>query len=298
MDPANKDIFCVFDFLDIEARCIPKFEDEVIASNLYYVSLPHSLGIMSGVTDENRRKEMCNLNEWLQSIIPEVSNVHVLNFDRIKKHIIDCQGLKSCDAYFYDSDSGKCFLIEFKASTKEELIKKKMLDLKTDNDDAIVRKVAHSKTIMEKVCFNREGITEDLVARTHVIVVYNGKNTEASSTSVRNLLPGKKKCVDKGKQSRASFQTGGYKKEVAQATKRFADYVQKNLGYCAATKKEFPGSAYPDESPRGATFMTVGDFSKAVTTLFVDWDWGDYLPYFAGVASVVKKVDEKVLEPV
>lgn len=298
MDPANKDRLCIFDCLESEAHSTPRQKDEVIASNLYYVSLPYSLGILSGVTDEDRKKKMCDLNDWLQSIISDAYNVYVLNFDKIKEYISDCRELKSFDAYFYNSNSGKCFLIEFKATTKEDLIKNKMLDLRTDNADALVRKVAHSKTILERVCFNRDGTPEELVSRTHVVIVYAGKNTEASSTAVHSLLPQKKKCVNTGKQKQASFQKGTSKKEINQPTKRFADYVQQKIGFGAVTKKEFPGSAYPDENPRCASFMTVQDFSKAVTALFSDWDWGDYRPYFTAATADPSGTAEKVLEPV
>lgn len=296
MDPANKDILRIFDFLEVEAHCLPKQADEVIASNLYYVSFPHSLGIISGVGDEDQIAEMREQNNWLQSVIPEAPNVRVINFDRIKEYILDLQQLKSCDAYFYKSDSGKCFLIEFKATTKEKLLK--MLNLKTDNADALIKKVAHSKTILEKVCFNTAGTPDDLVARTHVVIVYDGKNTEASSLAVRDLLPQKKRCASSGKQSRASFQGKSSRKEIDQPTKRFADYIQQKLGFCSVTKKEFPGSAYPDDNPRYASFMTARDFSKAVYALFVDWDWGDYCPYFNAATTASTENTEKVLEPV
>lgn len=296
MDPANKGILRTFDFLEEEAYCPPKHADEVIASNLYYVSFPHSLGIISGVGDENQILEMYKQNNWLQSVIPEAADVRVINFDRIKEYILDLKQLKSCDAYFYKSDSGKCFLIEFKATTKEKLLK--MLDLKTDDADALIKKVAHSKTILEKVCFNAAGTPEDLVARTHVVIVYDGKNTEASPLVVRDLLPQKKKHESGGKQKRASFQGKLSRKEIDQPTKRFADYIQQKLGFCSVTKKEFPGSAYPDDSPRYASFMTVRDFSKAVYALFVDWDWGDYFPYFNAATTTSTENAEKVLEPV
>lgn len=296
MDPANKDVLRIFDFLEVEAHCSPIQEDEVIASNLYYVSFPNSLGMISGAPDQSQRDEMHKQNNWLQSVIPEASAVHVINFDRVKGYISDYQQLKSCDAYFYKSDPGKCFLIEFKATTKEKLLK--MLDLKTDSADALIKKVAHSKTILEKVCFNAAGTPDDLVARTHVVIVYDGKNTEASTLAVRDLLPQKKRRTSSGKQMRASFQEKTSRKEIDQPTKRFADYVQQKLGFCSVTKKEFPGSAYPDDSPRYASFMTARDFSKAVYALFVDWDWGDYLPYFTAATAASTETAEKVMEPV
>lgn len=296
MDPANKDILRIFDFLEAEAHCQPKQADEIIASNLYYVSFPHSLGILSGVGDEDQIVEMHKQNNWLQSVIPEAPNVYVINFDRIKEYMPDFRQLKSCDAYFYKSYSGKCFLIEFKATTKEKLLK--MLDLKTDNADALIKKVAHSKTILEKVCFNATGTPDDLVARTHVVIVYDGKNTEASPLAVRDILPQKKRCASSGKQTRASIQGKSSRKEIDQPTKRFADYLQKKLGFCSVAKKEFPGFAYPDDSPRYATFMTARDFSKAVYALFMGWDWGDFLPYFTAATAAPTETAEKVLEPV
>ena len=298
MDPAKNEVLSIFDFLDTEARAKPDQEDDIIASNLYYVSLPYSLGILSGVTNQNRKQEMCELNEWLRAIIPDADKVFVLNFDKIKAYIPDYRELKSFDAFFYHIDSGKCFLIEFKASTKEELLRKKMLDLKTDSADAHIKKVAHSKTILEKVCFNRKGILEDLVARTHIVIVYDGKNTEASSIAVRSLLPQKKKCVNNGKQSRASFQGSSSLKEIGQPTKRFADCVKQKFCFCSVSKKELPGSAYPDESPRSASFMTVRDFSKAVSTLFSEWEWGEYIPYFTGTITSETESDEKIPDPV
>lgn len=296
MAPENKDILCIFNFLEAEAHCAPSQQDEVIASNLYYVSFPHSLGMISGVPDESKREEMHKQNNWLQSVIPEAPNVHVINFDRIKEYIPDYRQLKSCDAYFYKADAGKCFLIEFKATAKEKLLK--MLDLKTDDADALIKKVAHSKTILEKVCFNADGTLDDLVARTHVVIVYDGKNTEASPLVVRDLLPQKKRCASCGKQKRASLQGKPSRKEIDQPTKRFADYIQQKLGFCSVTKKEFPGSAYPDDSPRYASFITARDFSKAVYALFVDWDWGDYLSYFTAATAASTETAEKVMEPV
>lgn len=298
MDPANKDKLLIFDFLELEARCTQRQKDDVIASNLYYVSFPHSLGILSGVTDEAKRSKMQKENNWLQSIIPEAQNIYVLNFDKIKEYIPDCKDLKSCDAYFYKSNAGTCFLIEFKATTKEELLKKKMLDLNTDNADALIKKVAHSKTLLEKVCFSREKIPEDLIAKTHVVIVYDGKNTEASSIALPSLLPQKKKCVSKGRQNQASSQRRSSRKEISQSTKRFADYVHQKFGFCSVTKKEFPGAAYPDDSARYVTFMTVLDFSKAVNALFSEWDWGEYVPYFTGLASPATETVDEVLEPV
>lgn len=296
MVPASKVSLNLFDCLDSESRHLPQQKDEVIASNLYFVSLPYSLGLLSGVTDENQRKEMCRKNNWLHSVVPEAQDIPVLNVDKIKEYIPEYKMLQSCDAFFYSPAPGKCFLLEFKAIEKEKLLK--MLDLNTDDKDAIIKKVTHSKTILEAVHFNREEIPDDIVPRTHVVIVYDGKNTEASSGRVRDLLPQKKKCVTSGKQRRASFQGRSSRKEIEQPTKRFAEYIRQKLGFCAVTKKELPGFAYPDDNPRCATFMTVQDFAKAVDSLFAAWDWGDYFQYFTYSVPAGIDVAEKTLDPV
>lgn len=293
MVPANRDNPNLFDFLDSEVGYEPRQKDEVIASNLYYVSFPNALAFVAGTTDESKIKEMREQNNWLQSVIPEAQTVAVLNFDRIKEYLPDHQGLKSCDAFFYESDCAKkCFLIEFKATSKEKLLK--LLDVDTDNRDAIIKKVTHSKVILQKVCFTQGEADDDVVSRTHIVVVYDGKNTIATPTVTRNLLPRKTKCTDGGRQQRASIQRATSKKEIDQPTKRFADYVQKKVGFCSVTKKELPGAAFPDDNPRFATFMTATDFAKAVDFLFKTWDWGDYTPYFSAAVGST----EKTLDPV
>lgn len=286
------DRLCIFDFLESEAHCTPKQKDEVIASNLYLVSFPNSLGIVEGTVDTEQRNKMLRENDWLKLVIPDSEEIFVLDFDIIKDHIDDYRGLKSCDAFFYEPNPAKCFLIEFKATTKDNLIK--MLDLRTDSNEALIKKVAHSKTILERVCFDREQTCENLVSRTHIVIVYDGKNTAPSSLAVRSLLPQKKRCTSNGKQKQASFQGRQSKKEIDQPTKRFADYVQQNLGFCSVTKKEFPGSANPDNNPRFTTFMTAHDYSKAVNSLFRNWNWGDYLPYFTRSLPDLSAPAEKV----
>lgn len=289
----NRDNPNLFDFLEAEVGCEPRQKDEIIASNLYYVSLPNSLAIVAGTADELKAKEMNKQNEWLQLAIPDAKTVPVLNFDRIKEYLSECQGLKSCDAFFYESDPAKkCFLIEFKATSKDRLLK--LLDIDTDNSDAIIKKVTHSKVVLRKVGFTREKTDDDIVSRTHVVVVYDGKNTTATSMVVRNLLPQKRKCIGKGKQQRATQQSGTSKKEINQPTKRFADYVEKKVGFCAITKKEFPGSAFPDDNPRFATFMTTIDFARAVDALLKTWDWGEYTPYFSATVGLTESTLEFV----
>ena len=111
-------------------------------------------------------------------------------------------------------------------------------------------------------------------------------------------MPNKKKCVNNGKQSRASFQGYSSTKEIGQPSKRFADYVKQKFGFCSVSKKELPGSAYPDESPRSTSFMTVRDFSKAVSALFSEWDWGEYVPYFSGTIASETDSGKKIPDPV
>lgn len=294
MVPANRENPNLFEFLDVEAKSETRYEDEAIASNLYYVSLPYSLAIMAGVENEITKSNMSKQNDWLLSVIPEAKTIYTLNFDRIKAYIPDCEKLKSCDSFYYAHDCKKqCFLIEFKATTKDKLLK--LLALDTDDQDAIIKKVTHSKTILNGFQFNREEASDKIVARTHIVVVYDGKNNVASSSQIRSALPRKTRRTDGGKQQRASRQNIS-KKEIDQPTKRFAEHVQRKLGFCSVTKKEFPGAAFPDENPRFTTFMTATDFSKAVDVLFKDWNWGDYASYFTKDSAV--DTSGKTLEPV
>ena len=247
--------------------------DEHIFSTLYYVSFSRSLRSLEGISDASLRSKYQAQNNWLKEKIPESEYVHIVNLDKLKDKVEACKDLQSCDGFFFTGEfSQPCFLIEFKKVNLDELLC--FLEIRGNNPDQIINKVRHTIELFRNVSFSAENEMENLIRRTHVMVVYDGKNNVASFGSVLRGQPGKTPVManEKGRQTRASRQVYGKRTEISGPSAHFARKVQE-LNFRGVKKSEVPGLAYPDDETRFASIMSVSDFAKVTRSRFVTWDW-------------------------
>ena len=72
---------------------------------------------------------------------------------------------------------------------KRELLK--FIKVKDSGDEQIAKKARDSEYVLSSIDFSDAKTEENVAERTHLIIVYNGKNTTASSIAVSNQVPKK-----------------------------------------------------------------------------------------------------------
>lgn len=259
--------------------------DEKIASNIYYCSLSTALRAIDNYSVAEREKRNKN-NQWLLNETADIKNVPVLSFDNIIRKLNN--GMKSCDAFFYCftfEEGDRHFLVEFKNDSKSAASKL----LKSSDDDCIYEKVNDSvKAILNELEFGGNQEHADVVAHTHFIYVYSGKNDVPAVSGVSMKLPRKNSVSrdKRGKQNKAA--KADSHKELDQTYATFENKLEK-IGLESCSEKILPGKAIPRVRKRGVgadkvrqfSMFSSSDFAELINSgYFIEWKWGDYSPYF------------------
>lgn len=269
------------------------YPDEVIFSNLYFVSLSHSLRSFSNLP-ENLQKNWLQDNEWLRNESSSIEEIPVIDFDNITKALGN--GKKSCDGLFYNfspQEGEQHFLAELKNTGKREL-----LDLlKSDDNDGLFFKVSDSVySIKNQLEFGGQQENEELIKNMHFFIVYAGKNNVPSRNNIKVPMRAKVDRNSKSKQSRAgriNYEING--KDEKDIYNRFGQKILK-LGLQECYEDTFPGDALPRVSKskkdggkvRAFSIFSATNFAEIVNNGFFDeWNWGKYM---------IEDTEDEVLE--
>ena len=274
----------VLEKLKDETENAPEYEDEGIASNIYYISLSIALRALDGMDEERRKKEEPK-NEWLRSESSKIQEIPVLDMDNIKNTLkID---KKSCDGLFYNyepQEKGQHYLFELK-----NIGKKKLLSLMKSKKDVGILYTVEDSIQMIKYELEFGGAQEkgDLIRNMHFFIVYGGKNdVPAPSGSIK--LPGKKRVEGKQsqqKQNRAGKMNYNTQKQEYDIYTQFGKSISA-LGLKECEEKDFPGDALPHTRKKGKkkvrefSIFSAYDFVEIIEKGFFDnWNWGEYEKY-------------------
>lgn len=263
---------------DIQANF--EYPDEKLISNLYYVSLSHSLKQVNAMNDISTQSEWISQNNWLSDECEQLKSTPIINFDALP-HLCGCDNLSSCDGFFYDYNDKKfSLLVELKNCDRKTLDKY----LSTTSGDSILIKLKHSKNlILSSLEFQGKYSGESLIEHTHVIVVYNGKNTKPVANSKMGYVSKQKVSRGaNGKQNRANSLSFIFNDKDS----KFGIEVKK-LGYVSCCEDNFPVPAKPPVEKlkgvgkvRNFSIFSAQDFKKLVSfNYFQNWDWGNYSKY-------------------
>lgn len=253
-----------------------EFADENLVSSLYCTSLSHPL------REEPNSPDFKTENQWLFRENDDSGSIKVINFDRIPE-MCRCFGVNTCDALFYDFNGNKkSYLIEFKNCSKNVLYKK-YLNIKSD--DCILKKIQDSKNLIcTEINFEGTYNSSELVANTHIMIIYSGKNSMPAKRIPLSGVSRKKSDNNENKRKPANI---NFKKSVDEVTDRIGKEINK-IGFSVCNEDDFPVPGIPDfvkikgkGSIRNYTLFTDTDFRKVIEKeFFVNWDWGDYSEFF------------------
>ena len=265
------------------------YPDEVIFSNLYYVSFSHALRAIEGYIAAGRSDEFVrdcrDANEWIAEKSPKVRDINVINFDGVVALLGN--GSTSCDALFYNfnlTDGEFHFITEFKNTGKLELLRL----LKSDQRDGIYRKVKDSiENIRNNIVFGGNQEADDIICNMHFFIVYNGKNTAATLVMPKALSKAHSSKGENGKQNHATrtAKRVSNRKDENEIYRQFGEKI-KRLNMKPCTEDTFPGNAIPrvrksdkgSERIRYFTIFSAQDFGELIDSTFFDnWKWGPYL---------------------
>lgn len=261
------------------------YPDEKIASNVYYVSLPNTIGSIAGYGDAVKKQKI-DRNDWLKEKSASVQVTPVLDFDLIVKKLENSRC--SCDALFYNTEpegSEQHYLAEFKCADKAAVLKM----MEDPGKDGIYQKVNDSVLMIQRELeFGGADEHEALTARLHFFLVYAGKNNVPDRNPV--TMPGKMKVQKDGhgKQKSAGRMRFDSLKTENEIYERFGKQLEL-LGLASCSEDTFPGDALPraikrikgGERVRCFTMFSASDFAEIVELgYFSNWKWGNYTPYF------------------
>ena len=262
------------ELLEQDSQTEHEFPDEKLVSTLRLTSLSHSL------REEGNSEEFKDQNNWLFSADDPNGSIPTINFD-ILKDLCLSDGLKSCDAFFYDfHGNSKSLLLEFKNCNKSELVSKFL----NGSDDGILLKIRDSKNILTaQIKFDGKYSNDDLVSNTHIIIVYGGKNNVVSKSIVPSAVS-KYKRSERGKPNKPTALS--FNKQKSENNDRFGIKI-KDFGFSQCLKEDFPVPGEPDFRKekssgkiRNYTLFSSFDFKGLIEKgFFNNWDWGEYAAY-------------------
>lgn len=276
----------------LQKQTEPEFEDEKINSNFYLISLPVSLRKLKSMEGSKDYEERLRENEWLKDICPKCTETGAISLDRLKMEI--SPDARSCDGFLYDAGSGvngMSILFEMKNVNRSKMIE----FIASREKDSIWEKVKDSIALLQREIEFSGGLTgEDLLKRTHLLLIYGGK---ADTVSEATLGIGKKQAVkrnDKGRQMRAASLSSGFQKKYTSKKseedifRRFHEKLRKKG--LASCEKGFFG--IPAKDPKwekqngrkllGFTMLSKEDLCQVIEEVgfFEHWNWGNYRTYF------------------
>ena len=262
------------------------YEDEKLASNIYYTSFSTSLRKLAKIysTNTSLADELKKENDWLLGKLCKAQVTPVINFDKLPV-LCNVDGLKSPDALLLNYDDQKLnLLIEFKKCPRSTLINKY---INLANPDSIHLKLFDAKRLLTNILSIQNFSNDEIIEKTHIVIVYDGKNDMISyfphktidkTTSTRNIH---------GKQAKAtklSFLNDTHKNNPEEAFSR----IVRDLGYATCDKYYFPIPGRPDfqnEKPKGRvrhySLFSSQNFIELIEqyNFFENINWGIYRQY-------------------
>lgn len=277
----QKKMINILDEVVKEKSSEPEYPDEVIVSNLYYVSLSFSLRSLAGMREDERKRKQ-EKNGWLENETKKIHDIQTLDFDNITKKLTN--GKTSCDAFFYNFMCGEeeqHFLCELK-----NVDKKTILNLLNDEGkDGVYNKVKDSvQMIKTQLLFGGNQENDKIIQHTHFLVIYSGKNNVPSKSPVKMVGKTKVGRDASQKQCKAARISVDSEKKDLEIYDRFGEKIIKlGLQYCC--EDVFPGDALPrakkilkgGEKVRAFSIFSANDFAKIIDSdFFASWKWGEY----------------------
>lgn len=258
MNSLNKNMENVLELVKNQNVEKLSFPDEAYFSNMTFASNPFCLRALANMREDEREKKQKE-NGW---ICEETDKIRVLLMDQIVDRIDSNR--RSMDAFMYHFHKGDSlnYLIEFKKEDKGALLKK----LDDGSEGSIYEKANDCKLLIcNEIIFGGVAEAEELISKTHIVLVYCGKNNVASFNTPR---------VPRGKDYR--------QKKINTITTQFGEKVG-NLGYAECSEDEFPVPGMikakkekGKEKVRKYSVFSDTDMAEIIHKGFFDnWDWGD-----------------------
>jgi len=290
MDASNNK-FLLSSLLEMDIKNKSADLDEKLSSTIYLTSLCTSLKKLSSIKEkspqESVKKE--NENNWPLGEEKTAMNIPVINFDRLPQ-LCNFDMLKSFDALILDYNKDKLnYIIEFKRCSRDVLIRNY---LKPKSDDNIQNKLKNSQQLISKKLYI-EGTPDFCIKKTHVIIVYHGKNNTISEFNM--TYPCKEEITPKGsnqKQNKASYSYNNRKNSPNSILNLpymdDLDQIIKKLEFAKCNKGYFPIPCAPkyksskhEEKSRSFSIFSSYDFIELLENhkFFQSVDWGIYKKY-------------------
>lgn len=264
------------------------FDDEKLASNLYLTSFSTSQNEIAKIRktnpDEADRRDKDN--DWILGEIRKSKNIPAIKFEKLPS-LCNSERIQSPDALLLDYRE-EClnFLIEFKKCSKQTL---QQHYLNPKDKDYIFSKFSDAKKmITQKLSVSGYDNGDCFISKTHIIIVYSGKNDVLTSFPLSKTSKDSVSKDDKGKQNRASKVTFTDRNIGNPVEERFCNEIDK-LKFAKCKKEDFPIPGEPKfERIKGygkirvCSFFSADDFIKLIEEykFFDKFDYGEYKSYF------------------
>lgn len=272
--------------LNKDALTTYEFEDEKLASTIYYTSFSTSLREIAIRKARGDNVEECEEeNQWILGSEKNAMSINAINFDKLPS-LCNADGLRSVDALIMDLDPCKLhFVIEFKRCSKQTMLEKYIV---SSSDDSILQKLKDTRNLICNL-LSIEGVEANSFLRsTHVIIVYLGKNNTVSDFQAPILGKGSVQKGANGKQNRAS------KIRYKQPMNSNPDLEElgvkiEQLGFAKCRKENFPvpgqpkyHSCKPERKIRNYSLFSSSDFIELIEkyNFFDSVNWGIYNKFF------------------
>lgn len=267
-----------------------KFDDEKLASNLYLTSFSKSQNEITIIreTDPKEADRLDKENDWLEGKFGKSKTIPAIKFEKLP-FLCNVMGLQSPDALLLDYRNGHLnFLIEFKNCTRKTL-ERRYLDPK--QKDYILQKFYDAKKLItKKLSFSNYDNGDCFISKTHIIIVYDGKNDSVSRFPQSKIEKSNVSRDHNGKQNRASRVSFTDKNIENPIEERFCEEINK-LRFAKCKKEYFPIPGVPNFKRnkaygkiRDCSFFSAEDFVKLIEeyNFFDEFDYGVYQLYFDG----------------
>lgn len=264
------------------------YEDEKLASNIYYVSFSTSINEIETInkTNPEKARELDENNKWLLGTLERAKIIPAINFDKLPA-LCKNDGLKSPDALLLNyNDDSLNLIIEFKNCSKRTL---EQNYLNPKKDDSVHHKFADAvKLITSKLSIENYEDIESFISKTHIVVVYNGKNDTLSNFPQSKIDKITTSKNSKGKQNKAvkvNFSGRDYANPIEE---QFSKAVN-GFGYAKCKREYFPIPGTPkykrvksEGKVRDFSLFSSIDFVRLMEefSFFDGFDYGVYEKYF------------------
>ena len=267
-----------------------EYEDEKLASNLYLTSFSTSQNEITKIRETNPVKadSLDESNDWLLGTSGKSKTIPAIKFEKLPC-LCNFIGIQSPDALLLDyREEHLNFLIEFKNCSKKTL---EQYYLNPKQNDYILQKFNDAKKLItRKLSFSDYDNGDCFISKTHIIVVYNGKNDSLSRFPQKKTEKNHVSRDNNGKQNRASKVSFTDMNIENLIEERFGEEINK-LKFAKCKKEYFPIPGEPSFKRnkaygkiRDCSFFSAEDFVKLIEeyNFFDKFDYGEYQLYFDG----------------